>query len=47
MSPSPGFSGFSRSRMVLDALVGVSVCTAHQCLALSITFGTTLAENDT
>lgn len=51
-SPLPGATGFKRSRTVLDALVGVCVSTGHQCLALSVTFGSTsvlvtFAENQT
>lgn len=51
-APLPGATGFKRSRTVLDALVGVCVSTAHQCLALSVTFGSTsvlvtFAENET
>ncbi|KAL0635307.1 hypothetical protein Q9L58_005696 [Maublancomyces gigas] len=51
-APVPGVTGFRRYRTVLDALVGVCVSNAHQCLALSVTFGetsilATFAENQT
>lgn len=51
-APLPGVTGFRRYRIVLDALVGVCVSNAHQCLALSVTFGdtsilATFAENQT
>lgn len=51
-APLPGVDGVKRSPPVLDALVGVCVSNAHQCLALSVTFGATsvlvtFAENQT
>lgn len=51
-APLPGPTGFNRSRTVLDSLVGVCVSNGHQCLALSVSFETsvvlvTFAENDT
>lgn len=50
-SPLHGTTGFKRSKLVLDALVAISVCTGNQCLALSVSFGSnrvriTIAQND-
>lgn len=50
-APLHGVAGFNRSRLVLDALVAVCVCTGSHCLALSVSFGPkrvliTIAEND-
>lgn len=51
-APLHGVTGFNRSRLVLDALVAICVCTSSHCLALSASFGPkrvliTIAENDT
>lgn len=49
--PLQGVAGYNRSRLVLDALVAICVCTSSQCLAFSVSFGPTrvlitIAEND-
>lgn len=50
-APLAGRGGFKRSKLVLDALIAISVCTGSQCLALSVSFGPnrvqiTIAQND-
>lgn len=51
-APLPGEAGFTNAPPALDALVGICVSNAHQCLALSVAFGATsvlatFAENQT